>query len=120
MISNAYSYNLIIYKVCSCVKLVRLLLRVNFLASVSDLLGFIVRIIGWNLMSANRALVVLLEPITDALFVKEVTTRHLDSLVSHVLTTDSATRMFKFTRSFISLAVSFGNLDLRKVVNCFF
>ena len=63
----------------------------SFIWGVSNSsLGFIISIISGELESADRALIVLTEPLTDAVFVEEMAARHASGPFCQVFTTNGA------------------------------
>lgn len=70
-------------------------------------------------MSTYGTLVVLLKPFFDAVFVEEVTTRHLSRLVFQVLAANSTSWKFKGSSLLILFAVRLRNLDFWQVFDCF-
>jgi hypothetical protein len=70
-------------------------------------------------MSANWALVMLLEPFMNAFFVVQMTARHQDSLIFEVFLTDCTSGEFFGSCLFVNLAVFISDGYFGKVFNGF-
>jgi hypothetical protein len=81
---------------------------------------FVVGIIGGELEAADGALVVLAEPLGDAVLVEQVAARELAGPFLQVLTADRASRVFFDRATLGALAVFVRNVKLGEFVHDLF
>lgn len=81
---------------------------------------FVVSVISRQLVAADRALIVLAEPLSDTLLIEEMTAGHAGRLLCQVLAADRAAGKFFLVRrraAFCNLAVFVSDSDNFKVFN---
>lgn len=96
------------------------IININLLAILSIFACLVFCIISGQFMSADRALIVLVKPFTNAFFIEQVTTRHHSCLFLEIILANSALRIFQWVVTSIFLAVFLTDINFRQVLDCFF